>query len=134
MKEIVILSGKGGTGKTSISASFAHLEGTQAAIADCDVDASDLHLLLKPTVKISEEFYGGYEAVIEPDGCIGCGICADGDQKDYAGCPVQAISKDIKVSPSEKIEETETKDSLEVKRLHKGCKAKIPCPSEPKEG
>ena len=92
MKEIVILSGKGGTGKTSISASFAHLEGTQAAIADCDVDASDLHLLLKPTVKTSEEFYGGYEAVIEPDGCIGCGICMDSCHFD-AIFPVESVFK-----------------------------------------
>ncbi len=82
MKEIVILSGKGGTGKTSISASFAHLEGSQAAIADCDVDASDLHLLLEPKIQSSEQYFGGYEAVIDPEGCIGCGECMEACQFD----------------------------------------------------
>jgi MinD superfamily P-loop ATPase len=74
MKEIVVISGKGGTGKTSLAASLAALAGS-AVIADCDVDASDLHLVLSPVVKRSEEFRSGREAVIRSDDCIGCGIC-----------------------------------------------------------
>lgn len=75
MKEIVIISGKGGTGKTSITSSFAYLARHSAVIADCDVDAADLHLILKPTIKRKEDFYSSFEAVIEPDKCIGCGRC-----------------------------------------------------------
>jgi len=56
MKEIVIISGKGGTGKTSITASFAYLAGNDVLVADCDVDAADLHLLLKPDFGKEEEF------------------------------------------------------------------------------
>ncbi len=76
MKEVVILSGKGGTGKTSLAASFAALAGT-AVIADCDVDASDLHLLLSPRVERRVEFRSGHEAVIRPEGCIACGVCRE---------------------------------------------------------
>lgn len=75
MKEIVVISGKGGTGKTSITASFAYLARSIAVVADCDVDAADLHLILKPTIKRKEEFYGSYEAIINPVACIGCGKC-----------------------------------------------------------
>ncbi len=77
MKEIVIISGKGGTGKTSISASFAYLSGKDVVVADCDVDAADLHLLLQPDFAKSEEFYSGEIAVIDQDECIKCGKCAD---------------------------------------------------------
>lgn len=76
MKEIVVISGKGGTGKTSITASFAALAGS-AVIADCDVDASDLHLVLSPRIRKREEFRSGREAVIRTDDCIGCGACRD---------------------------------------------------------
>ncbi|MBN2890493.1 MAG: 4Fe-4S binding protein [Bacteroidales bacterium] len=75
MKEIVILSGKGGTGKTSITASFAYLARHIAVIADCDVDAADLHLILKPTIKRKEDFYSSLEAVIDQEKCISCGKC-----------------------------------------------------------
>ncbi len=76
MKEIVVISGKGGTGKTSIVAAFAALaEG--AVLADCDVDAADLHLLLEPDVKRSEEFSGGKQASIITEKCIGCGRCEE---------------------------------------------------------
>ena len=51
MREIVVISGKGGTGKTSITASFAYIGGEDIVVADCDVDAADMHLLLKPDVK-----------------------------------------------------------------------------------
>ncbi|MBN2662461.1 MAG: ATP-binding protein [Bacteroidales bacterium] len=75
MKEIVVISGKGGTGKTSITASFAYLARSVAVIADCDVDAADLHLILKPTIKRKENFYSSFEAKIDPVACIGCGKC-----------------------------------------------------------
>ncbi|MCD4774308.1 MAG: ATP-binding protein, partial [Bacteroidales bacterium] len=77
MKEIVIISGKGGTGKTSITASYAYLGGKDIVVADCDVDAADMHLLMKPDFKISEDFYSGELAKIDQDKCISCGKCAD---------------------------------------------------------
>lgn len=76
MKELVIISGKGGTGKTSITASLAGLAGN-AVLADCDVDAADLHLLLHPVIKAKHEFISGREAVIDADKCAGCGVCID---------------------------------------------------------
>lgn len=75
MKEIVIISGKGGTGKTSIMTSLGYLAGKTAVIADCDVDAADVHLLFNPEVLQSEEFYSGEYAVINQDPCIKCGRC-----------------------------------------------------------
>jgi len=74
MKEIVVISGKGGTGKTSIVASFAALAKNHI-MADCDVDAADLHLILEPEIKYSEEFSGGKMAKIEPEKCTNCGKC-----------------------------------------------------------
>jgi len=76
MKELVILSGKGGTGKTTIAASFAALAKSKA-LADCDVDAADLHLLLKPKTKIKSEFWSGQTAVIDADKCTECGLCQE---------------------------------------------------------
>jgi MinD superfamily P-loop ATPase len=75
MKELVVISGKGGTGKTSITAAFASLA-KNAVIADCDVDAADLHLVLEPTIKKESEFSGGKQASIIAEKCIGCGKCA----------------------------------------------------------
>lgn len=83
MKELVIISGKGGTGKTSITASFAALAG-RAVLADCDVDAADLHLLLRPEIRRREPFRAGHEAVIRRESCTGCGLCA-------ANCRFEAI-------------------------------------------
>ncbi len=77
MKEIVVISGKGGTGKTSLTASFAYLGGEQLIVADCDVDAADMHLLLAPDFGNAEDFYSGELARIDPDLCIGCGMCRD---------------------------------------------------------
>jgi MinD superfamily P-loop ATPase len=74
MKELVILSGKGGTGKTTLAASFATLA-KNAVFADCDVDAADLHLVLKPTILSKNEFISGHEAVIRQEDCIGCQAC-----------------------------------------------------------
>ena len=76
MKELVVISGKGGTGKTSLTASFALLA-HRPVIADCDVDAADLHLLLSPRVSERHEFRSGHEAVIRQSDCIGCGVCLD---------------------------------------------------------
>jgi len=76
MKEIVVISGKGGTGKTSIVASFAALA-SKAVLADCDVDAADLHLILKPEIFWKEKFSGGSRARILPGHCIACGKCEE---------------------------------------------------------
>ena len=77
MKEIVVISGKGGTGKTSITAAFAYLGGKEVVIADCDVDAADMHLLLRPDFANAEDFYSGVLAEINQDLCNQCGKCAD---------------------------------------------------------
>lgn len=74
MKEFVIISGKGGTGKTSLTACFAALA-KNAVLADCDVDAADLHLVIEPEVKESSVFISGNEAIINPETCIACGKC-----------------------------------------------------------
>jgi len=74
VKELVVISGKGGTGKTSVTASFAVLAGN-AVLADGDVDAADLHLILQPEIKHREEFRGGHEAIIRAEDCLGCGLC-----------------------------------------------------------
>lgn len=76
MKEIVVLSGKGGTGKTSLTASLAVLASGNMVIADCDVDAANLHLLLKPEIQDFFDFYSGELAVINPKLCTLCGRCA----------------------------------------------------------
>ena len=76
MKEIVVISGKGGTGKTSIVASFAALA-NNAVLADCDVDAADLHLVLEPDVKETHDFSGGKLASVITEKCTGCGRCQD---------------------------------------------------------
>ncbi len=76
MKELTVISGKGGTGKTSLVASFAALAQSKV-IADCDVDAADLHLVTAPRTVERRSFTGGKEAVIDPDLCNGCGFCLD---------------------------------------------------------
>jgi MinD superfamily P-loop ATPase len=81
MKQIVVLSGKGGTGKTTITAALAHLAsegpGTRAILVDADVDAANLELLLAPHIIETHEFVGGQTATIAADLCSGCGLCAD---------------------------------------------------------
>jgi len=76
MVEITILSGKGGTGKTTLTAALAHLAQGQV-ICDLDVDAPDLHLLLHPEHLREEKFISGHEAVVEPELCQGCGVCQE---------------------------------------------------------
>lgn len=74
MKEIVVLSGKGGTGKTSLTAAFAVMM-RNAVIVDCDVDASNLYLLLNPLVRQSYDFRGSAKAQVDAAICNGCGAC-----------------------------------------------------------
>ena len=90
MKEIVVLSGKGGTGKTCIVGSFAALAENKV-LADCDVDAADLHLLLSPSIKEEQEFWSGQLASIERETCTECGLCQE-------LCPAGAIA-DFQVDP-----------------------------------
>lgn len=74
MQEITILSGKGGTGKTSITAAIASIA-KNTVFCDNDVDAADLHLILQPQIKEKYTFSSGKEAIIDPDLCTSCGIC-----------------------------------------------------------
>ncbi len=77
MKQIVVISGKGGTGKTSLTASLARLAGKDAVVADCDVDAADMHLVTAPVTLEQRDFFSGLEAVIDPLACTGCGECVE---------------------------------------------------------
>ena len=77
MKEIVVISGKGGTGKTSLTAAFAYLGGKDVIVADCDVDTADMHLLLQPDFADSDDFISGELAVIDQLECTQCGKCTD---------------------------------------------------------
>ncbi|WP_460032503.1 ATP-binding protein [Megalodesulfovibrio paquesii] len=85
MREVVVLSGKGGTGKTSVTAAFAHLA-RKSILCDLDVDAPDLHLLLQPSILETEDFISGEEPHIDPQACTGCGICRD-------SCAYEAIAE-----------------------------------------
>jgi MinD superfamily P-loop ATPase len=76
MKELVIISGKGGTGKTSLMAAFASLA-KDKVLCDADVDAADLHLITAPVVKERHDFQGGHTAAIRNDECTQCGLCQD---------------------------------------------------------
>jgi len=76
MREIVVISGKGGTGKTSLTGAFAHLA-QDKIICDLDVDAPDLHILLSPEYRVNHDFYSGNEAAIDHSRCSDCGICLD---------------------------------------------------------
>ena len=75
-RELVVISGKGGTGKTSMVAAFATLAGG-AVVADCDVDAADLHLVLRPELGAEHPFSGRRRAVIDSEACTACGRCAE---------------------------------------------------------
>ena len=86
MIQTVILSGKGGTGKTTVAAALAHLASQEASIvlADADVDAANLELVLSPSMEENGDFSGGGVAVIDPELCIACGIC-------YEVCRFEAV-------------------------------------------
>ncbi|OPY57396.1 MAG: Septum site-determining protein MinD [Pelotomaculum sp. PtaU1.Bin035] len=92
MKEIVIVSGKGGTGKTSVAASLVALA-ERLVVADCDVDAADLHLVLEPHIKKTEDFTGGKSAGIVPGRCSNCGKC-------HEICRFNAVIKDESKQPA----------------------------------
>ena len=79
MRQLVILSGKGGTGKTTVAAALAHLASREFPIvlADSDVDAANLELVLDPTKQETQNFTGGKSAVIDPAKCTVCGTCYD---------------------------------------------------------
>ncbi|MFH1415393.1 MAG: P-loop NTPase [Elusimicrobiota bacterium] len=89
MKQVLIISGKGGTGKTTLTAALASLY-KNIAVADCDVDAPDLHLLLHPEIKEKHVFQGGKLAVINEDECTGCGRCRE-------VCQFSAVSIDFNI-------------------------------------
>ena len=91
MKQIVIISGKGGTGKTILTGAFAALAKNKV-MADCDVDAADLHLLLKPVIKERHEFKSGKTARIEKELCKQCGKC-------LSVCRFDAINDDFTIGP-----------------------------------
>jgi MinD superfamily P-loop ATPase len=89
MKEIVVISGKGGTGKTTLVACFAALA-SRKVLADADVDAADLFILLEPEAQRREEFRSGSKAWINADLCVRCGECLE-------ICRYRAINEDFKV-------------------------------------
>ncbi len=90
MKPIVIISGKGGTERATLAASFASLAKNKV-IADRDVDAPDLHLLLKPEVREKHEFIGSKVAEIGRSKCAGCGSCEEACGYDVAGIMVADV-------------------------------------------
>ncbi len=93
MKELVIISGKGGTGKTTLVAAFASLAKNKA-LCDADVDAADLHLILDPRIQGRHDFQSGHTATINPDRCTQCGLCRE-------LCNWNAISEDFVVDAIE---------------------------------
>jgi len=93
VKELVVISGKGGTGKTSLMAAFASLAENKV-LCDADVDAADLHLLMDPDIKERHDFQGGGIAIINPNNCTQCGLCRD-------LCRWNAISEAFEVDPIE---------------------------------
>jgi MinD superfamily P-loop ATPase len=91
LKQIAVVSGKGGTGKTTITASFAALA-RDIVIVDCDVDAATLHLLLHPQIVETQEFKGSKLAAMDRAKCVECGLCRD-------ACRFDAINNDFKIDP-----------------------------------
>jgi MinD superfamily P-loop ATPase len=91
MRELVVISGKGGTGKTSLVAAFASLA-QDKILCDADVDAADLHLIMNPEIKERHDFQGGHTAIINPEKCTECGLCRE-------LCRWGAISHSFEVDP-----------------------------------
>jgi len=92
MNELLVISGKGGTGKTSLVTAFAALTDNKV-LCDADVDAADLHLIMAPVPREQHDFQAGHTAVIDHDKCTGCGIYRD-------LCQFEAISDDYVVDPT----------------------------------
>jgi MinD superfamily P-loop ATPase len=114
MKEIVIISGKGGTGKTSVAAALAALA-KPVTLVDCDVDAADLHLVTQPRLTHQEVFIGGKKAQINSDQCEACGAC-------LAHCRFNAI----RINP----DPDETAFIIDAHKCE-GCGACVPrCPHD----
>ena len=89
MKQLTVISGKGGTGKTTLVASFAALT-ERKVLADCDVDAADLHLLLPPEERRRETFVGGRQPHLDPEVCIECGECRE-------RCRFDAVTEEYRI-------------------------------------
>ncbi len=94
MKQMVVLSGKGGTGKTTVTAALAHLASQEVSVVlvDADVDAANLELVLEPTRLEEHDFISGKRAVVDPDRCTACGICETVCRFDAVGPPSQPSS------------------------------------------
>jgi MinD superfamily P-loop ATPase len=139
MREIVIVSGKGGTGKTSFAGSLAFLL-DRKVVADCDVDAANLNLLLKGKVRESHEFHAGRKAAIDPDVCTRCGKCREVCRYDaisgdylvdrlscegcgacYFLCPAKAVSFDETLCGHYYVAETQRGDSVVYAELLPGA-------------
>jgi MinD superfamily P-loop ATPase len=91
MKQIVFISGKGGTGKSTLVSSLSLLV-KDKMLADCDVEAPNLHILLKGKVLKEDNYFGAKEAVIDPAACIKCGLCRE-------TCRFNAINEEIEIIP-----------------------------------
>jgi len=91
IKELIVISGKGGTGKTSLIGAFASLA-SEKVLCDADVDAADLYLILEPDIQEREDFQEGHKALINKDKCTECGLCRE-------LCRFNAISPDFVVNP-----------------------------------
>lgn len=91
MKQLAVISGKGGTGKTSITAALSVLSGS-CVVADCDVDAADMYLLFEPDVRRAKGFFAGFAPVVDRDKCKKCGACIQ-------MCHFEAINVCINVDP-----------------------------------
>ena len=89
MKELVFISGKGGTGKTCLTAAFSSLA-ENILLCDADVDAADLHLITDPRIRDSYDFQAGHTAVIDINNCSACGLCRD-------MCRWHAVTEDFEV-------------------------------------
>ncbi|HHS98206.1 MAG TPA: (4Fe-4S)-binding protein [Chloroflexi bacterium] len=101
MKQLVVLSGKGGTGKTTVTAALAHLASQEIplVLADADVDAANLELVLDPVRREEHDFMGGQVAVIDPEGCTACGICEAVCRFDAVHPPREPFVYAYKVDP-----------------------------------
>ena len=91
MKELVVISGKGGTGKTSLTCAFSSLA-ENVVLCDADVDAADMHLIMAPKYRERHPFRSGHQARLDPERCVRCGDCRE-------RCRFDAISEDFRIDP-----------------------------------